>query len=130
MKIKMSHSCSKARYLQEWSYNYQASKVFEMMGRIADKTLAQAGKRAHVWARAHMTIFDYILKSACTEQAVIGNKSLPSAYTLQKKHQCLSDAPRNLGAQIAICSANPLSTQDAYCCLSFFSENFDLCLAR
>ena len=46
-----------------------------MMGRIADKNLAQAGKRAHVWARAHMTIFDYILKAVCTEQATIGNKA-------------------------------------------------------
>ncbi|MGC2597100.1 MAG: adenosylhomocysteinase [Nitrososphaeraceae archaeon] len=82
-----------------------------MMGRIADKNLAQAGKRAHVWARAHMTIFDYILKLHARNKPLLGIK-LAFCLHITKETSVLVRCAQKLGAQIAICSANPLSTQD------------------
>jgi adenosylhomocysteinase len=82
-----------------------------MVGRIANKKLAQAGKKAHAWARAHMTICDYILKRYMRKKPLLGIK-LAFCLHITKETSVLVRCAQKLGAQIAICSANPLSTQD------------------
>src|ERR1051325_7909129 len=82
-----------------------------MVGRIDNKKLAQAGKKAHAWARAHMTICDYILKRYMQKKPLLGIK-LAFCLHITKETSVLVRCAQKLGAQIAICSANPLSTQD------------------
>ena len=45
-----------------------------MLGKIADTNLAPLGKRSYEWARAHMTIFDYISKKSRKSRPLLGIK--------------------------------------------------------
>ncbi|MGB0025348.1 MAG: adenosylhomocysteinase, partial [Nitrososphaeraceae archaeon] len=82
-----------------------------MLGKIADTKLAPLGKRSYEWARAHMTIFDYISKKSRKSRPLLGIK-LGLCLHITKETSVLVMCAQKLGAEVAICSANPLSVQD------------------
>lgn len=82
-----------------------------MLGKIADTKLAPLGKRSYEWACAHMTIFDYISKKSRKSRPLLGIK-LGLCLHITKETSVLVMCAQKLGAEVAICSANPLSVQD------------------
>ena len=82
-----------------------------MMGKIADKNLASRGRMSYEWARAHMTVLDRILKKYQQFKPLLGLK-LGLCLHITKETSVLAVCAQKLGAEIAICSANPLSVQD------------------
>jgi adenosylhomocysteinase len=81
-----------------------------MAGRIADASLAGRGRLSHDWAAGRMSII---------EKLVGKNPDLPLAgwrlgfcLHITKETSVLVMAARRLGAEVALCSANPLSAQD------------------
>jgi adenosylhomocysteinase len=63
------------------------------------------------WAKAHMTILDKIKLSNESNKPLSGYK-LGFCLHITKETSVLVITAKMLGAEIAICSANPLSTQD------------------
>ncbi|HEY7570896.1 MAG TPA: adenosylhomocysteinase [Nitrososphaeraceae archaeon] len=82
-----------------------------MTGIIADKNLAPQGKASYDWARAHMQIFNSIMEKYQSSKPLRGIK-LAFCLHITKETSVLVMSAQKLGAKIAICSANPLSTQD------------------
>lgn len=82
-----------------------------MPGKIADSELADKGKLAHEWAAGRMGIIEKIAAKSAREQPLAGLR-LGICLHITKETSVLAMAAKRLGAQIAICSANPLSAQD------------------
>jgi adenosylhomocysteinase len=82
-----------------------------MAGIIADKNLAPQGKASYDWARAHMKIFNSIMDKYQSSKPLRGIK-LAFCLHITKETSVLVMSAQKLGAKVAICSANPLSTQD------------------
>ena len=82
-----------------------------MAGKIADSTLADKGRRSYEWATSHMGIIEKIRASNESRQSLTGFR-LGFCLHITKETSVLAMAAKSLGADIAICSANPLSAQD------------------
>lgn len=82
-----------------------------MTGIIADKNLATLGKASYDWARAHMKILNSIIGKHQRSKPLRGIK-LAFCLHITKETSVLVMSAQKLGAEVAICSANPLSTQD------------------
>ena len=82
-----------------------------MPGKIADITLANKGRLSFEWAQAHMAIVEKIKAKNERIQPLAGCK-LGFCLHITKETSVLVMAAKNLGAEVAICSANPLSVQD------------------
>jgi adenosylhomocysteinase len=82
-----------------------------MSGKIADATLASKGKLSFEWAQAHMIIVEKIRAKNERIQPLAGYK-LGFCLHITKETSVLVMAAKKLGAEIAVCSANPLSVQD------------------
>jgi adenosylhomocysteinase len=80
-------------------------------GKISDSTLADKGRRSYEWATSHMGIIEKIRASNESSQLLTGFR-LGFCLHITKETSVLAMAAKSLGADIAICSANPLSTQD------------------
>lgn len=88
------------------------SKYCESMpGRIADSKLAAKGRSSHEWAARRMGIIERIVKKNKNAQPLAGLR-LGFCLHVTKETSVLAMAAKSLGAEIAICSANPLSAQD------------------
>jgi adenosylhomocysteinase len=73
--------------------------------------LAKEGQMSYRWARANMTILDKIKIRNESKKPLSGYK-LGFCLHITKETSVLVITAKMLGANIAICSANPLSTQD------------------
>jgi adenosylhomocysteinase len=80
-------------------------------GKIADIKLADKGRRSYEWASSRMGIVDKIRAMNDTSQPLAGHR-LGFCLHITKETSVLVMAAKSLGADIAICSANPLSAQD------------------
>src|SRR5918998_6702011 len=82
-----------------------------MPGKIANSNLADKGRRAYEWAAAHMSIVEKIRAINESSQSLAGIRH-GFCLHITKETSVLVMAAKSLGADIAICSANPLSAQD------------------
>lgn len=78
--------------------------------KIADATLAEAGRLSHEWAAGRMAIIEKIVSK--NPGAPLAGIKLGVCLHVTKETSVLVMAARKLGADIALCSANPLSAQD------------------
>lgn len=82
-----------------------------MLGRIADSRLSRKGKSSYEWAAGRMGIIERIVTRYKSAQPLAGLR-LGFCLHITKETSVLALAAKKLGAEIAICSANPLSAQD------------------
>lgn len=82
-----------------------------MPGKIANSKLASKGRRSYEWAASHMSIVEKIRAKNEHSQPLAGFR-LAFCLHITKETSVLVMAAKSLGADIAICSANPLTTQD------------------
>ncbi|MDQ4015828.1 MAG: adenosylhomocysteinase [Thermoproteota archaeon] len=80
-------------------------------GKIADSNLADKGRRSYEWAASRMGIVEKIRAMNESSQLLVGFR-LSFCLHITKETSVLVMAAKSLGADIAICSANPLSAQD------------------
>jgi len=80
-------------------------------GKIADARLAGRGKLSFEWAQARMAIVERIRAKNERSQPLAGLK-IGFCLHITKETSVLVMASKSLGADVAICSANPLSAQD------------------
>ena len=85
--------------------------LLRLSSKIADTGLAKQGQMSYRWAKAHMTILDKIKVNNESKKPLSGYK-LGFCLHITKETSVLVITAKVLGAEIAICSANPLSTQD------------------
>ena len=82
-----------------------------LISKIADTKLAQNGELSYKWALRHMKLLDKIRIKNKIKKPFLEYK-LGFCLHITKETSVLIMAAKKLGAEIAICSANPLSTQD------------------
>jgi adenosylhomocysteinase len=82
-----------------------------MPGKIANGKLAGKGRRSYEWAASRMGIVEKIRAKNESTQSIAGFR-LGFCLHITKETSVLVMAAKSLGADITICSANPLSTQD------------------
>src|SRR5919109_4277965 len=82
-----------------------------MAGKIADNRLAGKGRRSYEWAASRMGIVEKIRAKNESARSLAGFR-LGLCLHITKETSVLIMAAKSLGADISICSANPLSTQD------------------
>jgi adenosylhomocysteinase len=80
-------------------------------GKIADSKLADKGRQSYEWAASRMGIVEKIRAMNESSQSLAGYR-LGLCLHITKETSVLVMAAKSLGADIAICSANPLSAQD------------------
>jgi adenosylhomocysteinase len=80
-------------------------------GKIADNSLTDKGSRSYEWAASRMGIVEKIRAMNNNSQLLAGFR-LGFCLHITKETSVLVMAAKSLGADIAICSANPLSVQD------------------
>lgn len=79
--------------------------------KIADIRLAQNGKLSYQWARDHMVILDKI-KIKNEKKKPLAGYRIGFCLHITKETSVLVMTAKELGADVALCSANPLSVQD------------------
>ncbi|HZC49752.1 MAG TPA: adenosylhomocysteinase [Nitrososphaeraceae archaeon] len=82
-----------------------------MSYKIADIELAQNGKLSYQWARDHMVILDKI-KIKNEKKKPLAGYRIGFCLHITKETSVLVMTAKELGADVALCSANPLSVQD------------------
>jgi adenosylhomocysteinase len=82
-----------------------------MPGKIADAKLAGRGKLSYEWALTRMAIVERIRAKSERAQPLAGYR-LGFCLHITKETSVLVMAAKSMGAQVAVCSANPLSAQD------------------
>lgn len=82
-----------------------------MPSKIADSGLADRGRSLHEWAARRMGIIERIVKKNKSRQPLAGLR-LGFCLHITRETSVLAMAAKSLGAEIAVCSANPLSAQD------------------
>ncbi|MGA9152264.1 MAG: adenosylhomocysteinase [Candidatus Nitrosopolaris sp.] len=82
-----------------------------MSSKIADIRLAKQGQISYSWASTHMTILEKI-KMINESKKPLSDYKLGFCLHITKETSVLIMTAKMLGAEIAICSANPLSTQN------------------
>ena len=79
--------------------------------KIADIRLSQNGKLSYQWARDHMVILDKI-KIKNEKKKPLAGYRIGFCLHITKETSVLVMTAKELGADVALCSANPLSVQD------------------
>jgi adenosylhomocysteinase len=82
-----------------------------LSSKIADIRLAQKGKLSYQWASDHMSILDKI-KNKYEKKKPLAGYRIGFCLHITKETSVLVRTAKQLGADIALCSANPLSVQD------------------
>ena len=78
--------------------------------KIADAALAKAGRLSHEWAAGRMSIIEKIVSK--NPGAPLAGIKLGVCLHVTKETSVLVMAAKKLGADVALCSANPLSAQE------------------
>lgn len=78
---------------------------------VAEAGSAKRGELSFLWARDHMGILKKIVEKTMNQQPLAGRR-LSFCLHITKETSVLIRAAMELGAEIAACPANPLSTQD------------------
>lgn len=82
-----------------------------MTGKVSRSKSADQGEKSYEWAKSHMTIIDSMLKDYSKSLPLAGIK-LGICLHITKETSVLVMALKALGADLAVCSANPLSIQN------------------
>ena len=82
-----------------------------MKYRIKDLNLAEQGKKKIDWAQVHMPVLSYLKKKLKDDSPLNGVK-IAGCLHVTKETGVLIRILRDLGAELAWCGCNPLSTQD------------------
>jgi adenosylhomocysteinase len=82
-----------------------------LSSKIEDIRLAQNGKLSYQWASDHMSILDKI-KNKYEKKKPLAGYRIGFCLHITKETSVLVMTAKQLGADIALCSANPLSVQD------------------
>ena len=82
-----------------------------MKYRIKDLNLAEQGKKKIDWAQVHMPVLSY-LKKKLKEDSPLNGVKIAGCLHVTKETGVLVRTLRDLGAELAWCGCNPLSTQD------------------
>jgi adenosylhomocysteinase len=82
-----------------------------MKYRIKDLNLAEQGKKKIDWAQVHMPVLSYLKKKLKDESPLNGVK-IAGCLHVTKETGVLIRTLLDLGAELAWCGCNPLSTQD------------------
>lgn len=81
------------------------------MSRVKDGKLAPKGRLAYEWARSHMEILDNTISRLKAKKPLAGT-TLGFCLHVTKETSVLLMGARELGAEVAVCGGNPLTTQD------------------
>lgn len=79
--------------------------------RVKDVNLSGKGRISYEWARAHMGILEKSIERLEHEQPLDGVKCALCLH-ITKETSVLALGLKRLGADVSMCAANPLSTQD------------------
>lgn len=79
--------------------------------KVKDIRLAEEGRMAYEWARDHMKILDNTL-NRLTKSRPLDGVTLGFCLHVTKETSVLVMGARDLGAEVALCAGNPLTTQD------------------
>lgn len=81
------------------------------MSKIKDPSLAQEGRLSYEWAASHMQILDNTIQRLKKSQPLKG-VTLGFCLHITKETSVLLMGAKELGANVAACAGNPLTTQD------------------
>lgn len=81
------------------------------MSKIADPTLAPKGKLSYEWASSHMLILARTIEKM-EKQKPLHGIHVGFCLHMTKETSMLAMGAKRLGADVSICAANPISTQD------------------
>ncbi|HIH68090.1 MAG TPA: adenosylhomocysteinase, partial [Candidatus Nitrosotenuis sp.] len=81
------------------------------MSRVKDESLADQGRLSYEWARNHMPILDKTIGRLKKSQPFKG-LTLGFCLHITKETSVLLMGVKELGAEVAACAGNPLTTQD------------------
>ncbi|MBM3911198.1 MAG: adenosylhomocysteinase, partial [Thaumarchaeota archaeon] len=81
------------------------------MSKVKDPKLAKKGKLSYEWARSHMQILDNTINRLKKLQPFKGI-TLGFCLHITKETSVLLMGAKELGAKVAACGGNPLTTQD------------------
>lgn len=82
-----------------------------MLSKVKDESLAPEGRLSYEWARSHMPILDKTIKKLKKSQPFKG-MTLGFCLHITKETSVLLMGAKELGANVAACAGNPLTTQD------------------
>lgn len=81
------------------------------MSKIADPKLASKGKLSYEWASSHMQILAKTVEKL-EKQKPLNNVHVGFCLHITKETSVLAMGAKKLGADVSMCAANPLSTQN------------------
>jgi len=81
------------------------------VSKVADPKLAVKGKLSYEWASSHMTILAKTIEKL-EKQKPLHGIHVGLCLHITKETSVLAIGAKRLGADVSICAANPLSTQD------------------
>lgn len=81
------------------------------MGKIADPKLADDGEKNFLWAKGHMSALAHIAEKYAKSKPFEGTTVAVCLHTT-KETSVLVDSLLLAGADVKLCAANPISTQD------------------
>ncbi len=81
------------------------------MSKIRDYALSDRGLLAHEWAKDHMQILTHSISRLAKSKPLMGI-TLGACLQITKETSVLLVGAKDLGAKVAVCSGNPLTTQD------------------
>ena len=111
------------------------------MSKVKNPKLAKQGKLSHEWARSHMEILDNTIFRLKKSKPLKGI-TLGFCLHITKETSVLLIGVKELGAKVACCGANPLSTQDdiaaflasqgihTYCWAGQSPKEYDWCIQQ
>ena len=82
-----------------------------MLSKVKDESLADQGRMSYQWARSHMPILDKTINRLKKLQPFKG-LTLGFCLHITKETSVLLIGAKELGADVAACAGNPLTTQD------------------
>ncbi len=82
-----------------------------MSSMIADEKLAGRGKLSYEWASSHMQILGRTVEKLAENRPLHGIR-VSFCLHITKETSALAIGAKTLGADVSMCAANPLSTQD------------------
>ncbi len=82
-----------------------------LLSKVKDESLAEQGKMSYEWARSHMPILDKTINRLKKSQPFKG-LTLGFCLHITKETSVLLIGAKELGAEVATCAGNPLTTQD------------------
>ena len=111
------------------------------MSKVKNPKLAKQGKLSHEWARSHMQILDNTI-SRLKKSKPLKGITLGFCLHITKETSVLLIGAKELGANVACCGGNPLTTQDdiaaflasqgihTYCWAGQSSNEYDWCIQQ